>query len=144
MANSTDNNLSKTLAMVNVSSTAFTSIYAADNTTLGEQVTGQLIITPMNKSNEIYFDLMVKDGSNYRMMLEHFGTVRGGSDVIPITIADGQELFMRLKGAPNQMTISGATQANPIVLTVDDTSQLITDPDDIIDIASVGGIAQLY
>lgn len=143
MANSTDNNLSKTLAMVNVSTTTFTSIYAADATTLGEQVTGQLLITPMNKSNPIYIDLMVKDGTNYRMILENYGTTRGGADVIPVTIADGQELFMRLKGAPTQMTVSGATAANPVVLTLNDTSQLISNPDDIVDIASIGGMTEL-
>jgi ubiquitin-activating enzyme E1-like protein len=135
-----DNQLNKMLGAVKLSS-AFQTIYTASSTGNGKQVAGTLNITCLDANTIRYLDVIVNDGTNDYFYIEHMGLARGGTDVIPISIADGQSLKVRVTATPTQMVISGATAANPVVVTVDDTTPLQNN--DIVQQAAVVGMTEI-
>ncbi len=135
-----DNQLNKLLGAKKLTST-LQSIYTASSTGVGKQVAGTLNISCLDANSTRYLDVVINDGTNDYFYVEHMGLARGGTDILPISIADGQSLKVRITTQPTQMVISAATQANPVVATVDDTTPLQNN--DIIEIASVVGMTEI-
>ena len=139
-----DNQLAKMLGSLRLT-IAFQTLYTASNSGDGKQTVGTIQLSCLVKDNPIYYDLQIKDGSTYRMIDNRLPTQIGGTDEIPVTLADGQSLQMRVRnaGLPAQINITGATQANPCVLTVDLTVSIDQNDDQVIYISNVGGMTEI-
>lgn len=118
-----DNNLAKTLGGVRLTST-FQAIYTAASSGFGKQATGYLTITPLDASNTVYIDVLIYDGTNYLPVLENAGYDVGSGENIPLTLADGQIVYARVRSDITALTVSAISQATPAVVTVNSTTGL--------------------
>lgn len=135
-----DNQINGVLGNKRLTATLQT-VYTASATGVGKQVAGTLQITSLDKVNARYFDVVINDGTDDYYYNEHHPINRAQTELRPISLKDGQSVSVRMDSFPMAMTISAATQANPVVLTVDDTSTLAND--DWVEISGVVGMTEL-
>ena len=122
---------------------SFQRVYLAPSGTPGKQATGQLFITALDVNNIVYYEVVVYDGTNYWPQLTNPGLSRGQAEVIPIALSKAQEVWVRVRAAPTELTISAITNANPGVITVNGSTGLAQNWDNYVRIADVVGMTEV-
>jgi len=137
-----DNRINGVLGAVRLSA-AFQDLYTPDDTGDGKQAAGVVMISSWDKLNTRYFDITASDVAGgaedddffYNV---HQPVVYGNTELRPLSLKDGQRVKVRMDALPAAMTISGATTATPVVVTVDDTSTLHAN-----DLVAISGVVAM-
>lgn len=137
-----DNKYSKIFGQLRLT-TSFQDIYTAPSAGDGKTFAGNLKICPLRVNNGVSYDIQLDDGTTQAMELENTTIHRGSTDVIPLNLADGQKVSVRVKAVDTQLTVSGITAANPAVITVNSTTGLNQNTDTVVYIASIGGMTEI-
>ncbi len=129
---------SKILGVVDLT-TSFQEVYLGSS----KQATGQLLVTGLDVNNTTYVEVAEKVGNDYYPKLTNFAVNRGQAKVLPMALGNAQSVHVRVRSAPTDLIISGITQANPGVITVNGTTGIAQNWDNFVRIAGVVGMTEV-